>query len=179
MGIEFNKNMQRKVPINRNNLFYSDEDFNLDVEMGKNYIEEDMNQTVVLYQVDLTKTNSDALYGETDANQVVYKPPVEVHCVYEIEKPELKAYDSKKNLGTYVKTGKLTVGVYQSTLDELGVDMKKGDYLGVQVNPQHMEYFSIVNDGRNNYDNEHSMYGYQSFYRTVIAVPVDPAEFNG
>ena len=42
-----------------------------------------------------------------------------------------------------------------------------------------MEYFSIVNDGRNNYDNEHSMYGYQSFYRTVIAVPVDPAEFNG
>lgn len=177
--MEFNKDIQRKVPINRNDLFYSDEDFNFDVEMGKNYIEEDMNQTVVLYQVDMAKTNNDALYGETNTNQVVYMPPVEVHCTYKIERPELKAYDSKKNLGTYVKTGKLTVGAYQSTLDELGVDIKKGDYLGVQVNPQHMEYFSVVNDGRNNYDNEHSMYGYLPFYRTVIAVPVDSSEFKG
>ncbi len=32
-----------------------------------------MNQTVVLYQVDVTKTNADALYGEGDAKQISYK----------------------------------------------------------------------------------------------------------
>ena len=109
--MEFNKSAKRRVPINRNNLFYSEEDFAFEREIGKNYIEQDMNQTVVLYQVDLTKTNNDALYGETNANQVVYKAPVEIHCVYTIDEPELKSYDKTKNLGTYMKTGKLNLEV--------------------------------------------------------------------
>ena len=176
--MEFNKSAKRRVPINRNNLFYSEEDFAFEREIGKNYIEQDMNQTVVLYQVDLTKTNNDALYGATNANQVVYKAPVEIHCVYTIDEPELKSYDKTKNLGTYMKTGKLNLGVYQDTLDELGVDIKKGDYIGVQVSETHMEYFTVSNDGRNNYDNAHTLFGVGPLYRTIYAYPVDTSEFK-
>lgn len=176
--MDFNKNIPRRVPINRNNLFYSEEDFAFEREVGKNYIEQDMNQTVVLYQVDLEKTNADALYGETQANQVVYKPPVEIHCVYEISEPELKSYDKTKNLGTYMKTGKLTIGVYQETLDELGVDIKKGDYIGVQISQTHMEYFTVSNDGRNNYDNAHTLFGIEPLFRTIEGYSVDTSEFT-
>ena len=176
--MEFNKNIPRRVPINRNNLFYSEEDFAFEREVGKNYIEQDMNQTVVLYQVDLDKTNPDALYGETQANQVVYKAPVEIHCVYEISEPELKSYDKTKNLGTYMKTGKLTIGVYQETLDELGVDIKKGDYIGVQVSQTHMEYFTVSNDGRNNYDNAHTLFGVEPLFRTIEGYQIDKSEFT-
>lgn len=176
--MDFNKNIPRRVPINRNNLFYSEEDFAFEREVGKNYIEQDMNQTVVLYQVDLDKTNADALYGETQANQVVYKPPVEIHCVYEISEPELKSYDKTKNLGTYMKTGKLTIGVYQETLDELGVDIKKGDYIGVQISQTHMEYFTVSNDGRNNYDNAHTLFGIEPLFRTIEGYQIDKSEFT-
>lgn len=175
----FNQTRNRKVPINRNNLFYSDDDYNFDLETGKDYIEEDMNQTVVLYQVDITKSNPDALYGETDTDQIQCLPPVEVTCTYKIEQPELKAYDKNKNLGTYQKTGKLTVGVYQESLDELGVDIKKGDYLGIQINETTMIYFTVLNDGKNNYDNSHTMFGTRPLWRTIEASPVDPSEFNG
>lgn len=176
--MDFNKNIPRRVPINRNNLFYSEEDFAFEREIGKNYIEQDMNQTVVLYQVDLDKTNADALYGETKANQVVYKAPVEIHCVYEISEPELKSYDKTKNLGTYMKTGKLTIGVYQETLDELGVDIKKGDYIGVQISQTHMEYFTVSNDGRNNYDNAHTLFGIEPLFRTIEGYQIDKSEFT-
>ena len=176
--MDFNKNIPRRVPINRNNLFYSEDDFAFEREVGKNYIEQDMNQTVVLYQVDLDKTNPDALYGETQANQVVYKAPVEIHCVYEISEPELKSYDKTKNLGTYMKTGKLTIGVYQETLDELGVDIKKGDYIGVQVSQTHMEYFTVFNDGRNNYDNAHTLFGVEPLFRTIEGYQIDKSEFT-
>lgn len=176
--MDFNKNIPRRVPINRNNLFYSEDDFAFEREVGKNYIEQDMNQTVVLYQVDLDKTNPDALYGETQANQVVYKAPVEIHCVYEISEPELKSYDKTKNLGTYMKTGKLTIGVYQETLDELGVDIKKGDYIGVQVSQTHMEYFTVFNDGRNNYDNAHTLFGIEPLFRTIEGYQIDKSEFT-
>lgn len=172
--MEFNNGSGvRRMPITRNNMFYSMEDFNFEIMMGKQYIEEDMNQTVILYQVDLNKTNVDSLYGETDAASTVYKAPVEVPCVYEIEEPELKSYDKTKNLGTYMKTGKLKVGVYQETLDELGVDIKKGDTIAVQINEYHLEQFEVINDGKNNYDNNHSLFGVKPLYRSITCAPVD------
>ena len=78
--LEFNANNIKRVPINRNNLFYSDESFNYELEIGKNYVEQDMNQTLVLYSVDNSSTNINNIYGETKTNQVRFKPPVEFHC---------------------------------------------------------------------------------------------------
>lgn len=176
--IQFNTKNIRRVPINRNSLFYDAESFALEREIGKNYIEQDMGQTVVLYQVDASKTQTDAVYGETDPDDVQYKTPIEIPCVYKIEEPELKSYDKEKQLGTYMKTGKLTVGVYQETLDELNVDIKKGDYIGIQISPEHMEFFVVNNDGRNNYDNAHSLWGTIPLYRTVQCSPVDSSEFK-
>ena len=81
---------------------------------------------------------------------------------------ELMSYDKSKNVGSYIKNGKLEFGVYQETLDELGCDIKVGDYIGVQVTPTHREYYTITNDGRNNFDNQHSVFGYLPSYRTCI-----------
>ena len=176
--LNFNTNNIKRVPINRNNLFYSDESFLFDIELGKNYIEQDMNQTLVLYSVDVSKTNINDTYGETKTDEIQFKTPVEFHCVYKIEEPELKAYDKTKNIGTYMKTGKLTFGVYKETLDELGIEIKPGDYIGALINEEHMEYFSISAVNKN-YDNAHSMWGRKNFYFSCICFPIDPSEFKG
>ena len=180
MAIQLGNNtgMTRRVPINRNNMFYSEESFEFEREIGKCYVEQDMNQTVVLYQVDYDATNADAVYGETQSDNVRYKTPVEVHCVYNINEPQLKSYDKTKNLGTYQQIGNLDVGVYQESLDELGVDIKIGDYLGVQVNEKHMEFVVVVNDGRVNYSNSLTLYGVKPLYRKIVATPVDKSEFT-
>ena len=178
-NIEFNIQKTNKVPINRNNLFYSEKDFQYEMEIGKNYLEQDVNQTVILYEVDLNKTNLDAIYSESKSDSIIFKPPVEVHVLYNVEPGELSSYDKSKNLGTYIKSGKLTFGVYQSTLDELGAEIKVGDYIGVQVTPTHMEFYTVVNDGRNNYDNSHSVFGYKPAWRSVSCAYVNPNEFNG
>lgn len=176
--ITFNTKNVRKVPINRNNLFYSDESYMYEMEVGKNYIEQDMNQTVILYSVDVSQTNVDAVYGETKSGDVRYKTPVEIPCVYEVSEPELKSYDKTQNLGTYMKTGKLTIGVYQETLNELGVDIKKGDYIGIVISETHQEMWVVTNDGRNNYDNAHTLFGTRPLYRTINCSPVDKSEFQ-
>ena len=41
---------QRKVPITRLNKFFGGEDFNLDIAMGREWLEGDMNFTLVLYR---------------------------------------------------------------------------------------------------------------------------------
>ena len=177
-NLKFNTNNIRRVPINRNSLFYDAETFALEREIGKDYIEQDMGQSVVLYQVDASLTQTDAVYGETSTDEVAFKTPVEIPCTYKIEQPELKSYDKTKQLGTYMKTGKLTVGVYQETLVELGVEIKKGDYIGVQISPERMEFFVVNNDGKNNYDNAHSLWGTVPLYRTIQCSPVDTSEFK-
>lgn len=177
-AITFNKTKTRSVPINRNSLFYDAESYAVEMEIGKNFMEQDMGQTVVLYQVDASSTNVDSVYGETNAKSIRYKVPIEIPCVYRIEEPELKAYDQSKNLGTYMKMGKLTVSVYQETLDELGVDINKGDYILVQITPTKSAYWVVNNDGKNNYDNKHTLWGTVPLWRTITCSPVDKSEFE-
>ena len=56
-NLQFNTNNIKRVPISRNNLFYSESDFQYEMEIGKNYLEQDMNQTIILYEVDLQNEN--------------------------------------------------------------------------------------------------------------------------
>ena len=56
--LQFNTKNIRRVPINRNSLFYDAESFALERDIGKNYIEQDMGQTVVLYQVDASRKSN-------------------------------------------------------------------------------------------------------------------------
>ena len=76
-----------------------------------------------------------------------------------------------------MKTGKLTFGVYKETLDELGIDIKAGDYVGCQITEEHMEYFSVSVVNKN-YDNAHTMFGRKPFYYQCRCYPVDAAEFK-
>ena len=177
--LEFNYKQTKKLPINRNNLFYSENDFLFEEEIGKDYIEQDVNQRIILFQVDLEKTNIDTLYNETKKDNIVFKTPIELPCLYEVEDSELRTYDTKKNLGFYKKTGKLDFIVYESVLQENDCDIKIGDYVGIQIDEEHVEYFVVNDDGRNNYGNSQTMYGYKPFYRHCTAAPVDKNEFNG
>ena len=175
-NIQFNTKQQRRVPITRNGLFYDREQFNFDMELGREYVEGDMGQRVILYSVNLPKSNQDKLYGEIEKDKIVCDPPVEIPCVYEIEDAELKGYDKTKNLGTYQKLGKLHFHVYQSTLDEIGVDIKTGDYIGVQIDERQCAYWSVENDGRDNYSNKYLAFGTIPYYRSITCRPAD--EFN-
>lgn len=177
-NLDFNLNPVKKVPINRNNVFYSEELFDFYTQIGKDYVEQFMNQTAILYPVDLSSTNVNSIYGETKDNQVRFKTPVEFHCVYEIEEPELKAYDTNKNIGTYMKVGKLKLGVYKKTLEEMEIDPKIGDYIGIQVTETQVYYFSIMFINPNAH-NAGTMYGVKSTWVEIHGAPVDPNEFNG
>ena len=117
------------------------------------------------------------MYGETTPGSVTYKTPVEIPCVYKVEAPELKSYDKDKQLGTYNKIGKLTFSYYKETVDELGVEIKKGDYVGVQITPELMLYY-VINNVNPNYDNAHTLWGTIPLYYTATCSAVDSSEFK-
>lgn len=181
MALNFNNsNSIRKLPIKRNTKFFSGEDFDLELDFAKEYIEQDANQTIILYRVDLDKTQVNDVYKEASKDSIRFLTPIELPVVYEINDAEMKAYGTKTQKGIYSQTGKLTFSVLISTLEEYGCDISRGDYIGVQIDSTHREYFTVTDDGRvGAIANKFSMYGTKPYARKIECASVDLGEFNG
>jgi hypothetical protein len=168
---------ENRVPINRLNKFFSEQDFNLDISMGEEWLHGDMNFTIVLYRIDKQRTNTDDVYGESLTDGIQFLSPVEFNGYVQIESPTNADYGTSKLSQT--EPGNLKVGVYQNHLDGLGIDIEYGDYLGYYETETKVRYYSVVNDGRVLSDNKHTYGGYKPFYRSIIASPVNANEFKG
>ena len=166
-----------KVPITRLNKFFSEQDFDLDISMGEEWLVGDMNFTLVLYRVDRQRTNNDDVYGEALEDSIQYLPPVEFRGYVQIETPTNADYGSSKLSQT--EPGNIKIGVYQNELDNLGVEIAYGDYIGYYETESKVRYYSVVNDGRVVSDNKHTYGGYKPFYRSIVGAPVNNNEFNG
>lgn len=167
-----------RTPITRNNLFYSEEDFQLEMGIAEGYLEEDTNQTVVLYQVDRNTTQVGDVYME--AGQTVrFLPPVEVPCLYEVEDTKLDTYNQKNYNGVYAIHGPLKVYVSLLAFQKYDFDIRRGDYIGVMIEEGRMYYWVVTNDGKVNTSNRMVLGAYKTGFRMIEAAPVADDEFKG
>ena len=181
MAITFNNRPSRKkVPIKRNTKFFSQEDFDLELDFASEYIEQDANQTIILYRVDLNSTKVNDVYKEAKKDSIRFQPPIELPVIYEIDDAELKSYGTSVQKGVYMQTGKLKFTILNSTLEAYDCDISRGDYIGVQIDSTHREYFVVVNDGRvGSMSNKFTMYGTKPMARQIECASIDKNEFNG
>ena len=153
----------KKVPIERLNKFFSQDDFDLEVGFGREWLEGDINIKVILYQVDRTETTHDDVYGEAAKEDIMFKPPIEIPVSFNMASPSNKNYNSDGSM-RYLEYGTITLGVYQEQLDELGVDINYGDYIGYAENETSIKYFTVSNNGKIFSDNAHTIGGFRGLY---------------
>ena len=171
-------NNNKITPITRINRFFSEEDFFLEISMGREAIEGDGNFTVILYRVNRQLTESDNVYGEASKDGIKFYPPVELKVIPIISEAENKTYNSNGSL-RYLQDGKLAFGIYDAQLTDLDTEIGYGDYIGYPVTETDIRYFSVVNDGIKNFDNKHTIMGYKGAFRTIDCASVDASEFRG
>lgn len=164
--------------INRNSMFYSEEDFNMECEILEGYLEEDLGQTIILYEVDRSKTKIDDTYKESKG-PIRFKPPREIPCMYEIKSAETKSYNSKTAKGVYSVSGNMTLYVMPTILRKYYCDIKRGDYIGVKHDVDKMSYYVVTNDGKINWANETFVGAYKPAWRRLECAPTTPNEFSG
>lgn len=166
------------TPITRINKFFSEEDFNLEISMGREAIEGDGNFTLILYRVDRVMSESDNLYGEGSKDGIRFFPPLELKVIPILAEPENKAYNQNGSM-RYIQDGQLKFGIYVAQLNELDATLSYGDYIGYPVTETELRFFSVVNDGIKNFDNRHTIMGYKGAFRSITCAPVDSSEFRG
>ena len=169
--------MSIKVTITRLGKFFGENDFDLDISMGEEWLVGDMNFTCVLYRIDKYKTKTDDVYGETVSDGIKFLPPVEFNAFVQVSAPENKLLGSTRV--DQMEPGNIRISVYQKTLDNLNIDINFGDYIGYYETETLVRYYTVNNDGRVVADNKHTYAGYKPFYRTISASPVGPNEFRG
>lgn len=169
--------MQKLVPITRLGRFFGGEDYALDINMGQEWLEGDMNFTVVLYRVDRYKTKTDDVYGEVVEDGQKFLPPVELKGLVKIVAPTNQKLGNSKL--RQEEPGNMNFSIYQKTLDDLQVDILFGDYIGYYETENKVRYYSVSDDGRVVSDNKHTYGGIRPFYRTIVATPVSQNDFKG
>ena len=169
--------MSKKVPITRISKFFGEKDFQLNISMGEEWLYGDMNFTLVLYRVDKSKTNQDDVYGEALTDSISFLPPVEIKAYVKIESPTQQNYGNSNM--SQIEPGNLTMSVYLHYLEEEGIEINYGDYIGYPETESRMRYYSVADDGRIVSDNKHTYGGYKPFYKTYVCTPVNEDEFRG
>ena len=169
--------MENRIPVTRLGKFFGDTDFNLEIEMGQEWLIGDLNFTCVLYKVDRLKTKTDDVYGETVSDGIKFLPPIEFNAYIQVLAPENKTVGTTKN--AQLEPGNITISVYLKTLEDLGIDINLGDYIGYYDSENFVRYYTVVNDGRVTSDFKHTYRGIRPFYKSITAAPVGPNEFRG
>ena len=169
--------MSNKLPITRLSKFFSNEDFDLQIQIGQEYLHGDINQKLVLYRVDRQKTDKDDVYGEVGQDEIKYFPPIEFNALVKVEAPKNSSY--KGGMLRYLEPGNLNLSVYIKHLEDLGVDIKYGDYIGYPETEDKIRYYTVTNDGKVTSDNSHHLFGYKPYYRTITCAIAQDQEFRG
>lgn len=169
--------MSNKLPINRLNKFYSQDDFDFNIKIGQEYLHGDISQKLVLYRVDYQNTDIDNVYGEVGKDEIKFLPPIEFYGLVKIESPKNNSYSS--GMVRYLEPGNMTVSVYIKHLEELNIDINFGDFIGYVETEDKIRYYTVVNDGKVVSDSGHFMNGYKPFYRTIICTIALENEFKG
>ena len=162
-----------KLPITRLNKFFGQEDYDLNIQIGQEYLHGDLGMKLVLYRVDRSKTDGDSVYAEAGQDQIRYFPPVEFFGLVKIDAPKNTTY--KTGLVRY----NMTLSVYMKHLEELKIDIKYGDYIGYPENENKTRFYVVTNDGKVVTDNKHNMWGFKPFYRTITCAISQEGEFRG
>jgi hypothetical protein len=168
---------EKLVPITRLGKFFGGEDYALDIGMGEEWLIGDMNFTVILYRIDRYKTKKDDVYGEVLEDGIQFLAPVELKGLVQVMAPQNKLLGNSRI--EQQEPGNMKFSIYQKTLNDMGVEIFQGDYLGYYETEDRVRYYTIVDDGIVKSDNKHTYGGYKPFYRTVVATIVSENEFRG
>jgi len=166
-----------RLPITRNNKFFHEEDFDLDIQMGMEYLHGDINMKFVLFRVDRMRTEKDEVYAETGKDEIKFLPPVEFNGLARVDEPKNVSYN--KGINRKLEPGNLLVSVYIKHLDELNIDIRYGDYIGYPESETKLRYYTVINDGKVTSDNKHMHFGYKPGHRTIICTIAEDGEFRG
>ena len=166
------KKQIKNIEDNRYGLFMTENSFNLDIMYGRNYLETDNSQEIVLHRVNLIETQSHSLYGQAKSSDKVFMTPVPLKVMLSVTDADQEYYGGYLGGIGRDDTGNLVFGIYLEELKEKQTEINKGDIVGFNFSGEKNRYYEVENANNITDETSKSIGGFKPYWKRVSAVPV-------
>jgi len=156
----------------RYGMFMSENSFDLDVMYGKNYLQTDNVQTVIIHKMNIVETKTHKLYNQARASDKKFFAPVVISVMLTVENSEQSYYGSNPGGISRDDTGKLIFGVYLDELKEKNIEIDRGDYIEYNMSGEQRRFYEVENANNVTDETQKTIGGFKSYWKKVIATPV-------
>jgi hypothetical protein len=156
----------------RMGLFMTDNSFNLDVMYGRNFLETDNAQEVVVHKINLIESKSHSLYGQTKPKDKKFMPPVRIRVMITIEEGKQENYGNNPGGIARDDTGKLIFGVYLKELEEKQLEIDRGDIVEYNLSGQKNRFYEVESANNVSDETNKTIGGFKSYWKRVVGTPV-------
>jgi hypothetical protein len=106
--------------------YYNQKDYQVDLRMSKDYIDEDMGLFVFLFSINITSSKKD-IYGESMPFEKEFSEPVKLNAFISLSKSETNKLGNNMLLNESMETVKF--GIFLDELEKTQSDPKRGDFM--------------------------------------------------
>jgi hypothetical protein len=156
----------------RMGMFMSDNSFDLDVMYGRNFLQTDNAQEVILHKINLIESKSHALYGQTKTKDKKFMPPVRLKVMVNVEDGKQENYGSNPGGIARDDAGNISFGIYLKELDEKQIEIDRGDIIEYNMSGQKSRYYEVENANNVTDETKKTIGGFKPYWKKITGVPV-------
>lgn len=153
-------------------LFMSNNSFDLDVMYGRNFLQTDNAQEVIIHKINVIETKSHALYGQAKTKDKKFMPPVRISVMVGVTEAKQNYYGDNPGGITRDDTGTITFGVYLKELEEKQLEIDRGDIIEYNMSGQKSRFYEVENANNVTDETQKTIGGFKPYWKKVTGVPV-------
>ena len=155
----------------RYGLFMTQNSFDLDVMYGRNFLETDNVQYVILHKINILESKTHSLYGQSKAKDKKFLTPVKLNVMVNVEESKQDYYGGNQGI-VRDDTGNLVFGIYLKELEEKNVEIVRGDIIEYNLSGEKKRYYEVENANMIPDTMSKTIGGFATYYRKITCVPV-------
>lgn len=170
-------NMKKKKQLinleeQRMGLFMTDNSFDLDVMYGRNYLDTDNAQEVVLHKINIIESKSHALYGQTKTKDKKFFAPVRLKVMVTVEDGKQEFYGGNPGGIARDDAGNIRFGIYLKELEEKEIEIDRGDIIEYNMSGQKNRFYEVESANNVTDETKKTIGGFKPYWKLIIGVPV-------
>lgn len=157
---------------NRMGLFMTDNSFDLDVMYGRNFLQTDNAQTVIIHKINILETKSHALYGQSKTKDKKFMTPVTLNVMVTIEDGKQEYYGNSQGGISRDDSGNINFGVYIKELEEKNIEIDRGDIIEYNMSGEKNRYYEVESANNVNDETKKTIGGFKPYWKRITGIPV-------
>jgi len=156
----------------RYGMFVTDNSIDLDIMYGRNFLQTDNAQEVLIYKINILETKVHTLYAQAKAKDKKFFPPVRISVMLNVEEGVQSNYGDNQGGIARDDSGNITFGVYLKELAEKQIEINRGDYIGYNMSGEKLRFYEVENANNVSDETKKSIGGFKPYWKRITGVPV-------